>query len=294
MKKTILISLLFSVMLLFGCSSPAPAVDIMDMDSEEHEGGEGLSGTLNLDGSTTVYPVAVAASKIFMERNPGVTITVEQSSSGTGYKKFLAGELDISDATRPPKDAEITEGEGKGMDLQMTVISNDAVVVAVHKDNPLTEISTEDLKKVFFTGEITDWSDLTNGAKTGAIVVYGTDPVNSGTAELFIKKVNKGADFVEGYITKEPTPTIVPAIAADPNGIAYTPIKWIDESVVMLSIDGIEPSVATILDTSYKLSRRMLMVTDGTPEGLARDFINFILSDEGQKIVEQEGFIPIN
>lgn len=249
--------------------------------------------TLTMSGSTTVYPVALKAAEVYMAKHPGVTITVNQNSTGEGLAQFLKGEIDIANGTRPPKDAEYKEAESKGMDLQMIEISNDAVVVVTNKNNPLTNISREDLKKIFFTGEITDWAQITNGAKSGKINVYGTDPKNSGTAELFIQKINDKGTFVEGYTILHPTPTVVPTIANDENGIAYTPLKWVDDSVNLLAVDVVVPSDKTILNAAYSLSRKMLMMTNGQPKGLERDFIEFILSNEGQQIVKQEGYIPI-
>lgn len=287
--KNLAIATIFLIGFLFsaGCLGDSS-------ETAEDTAASELSGTIKLGGSTTVYPIATKAGEVFMQRHPGVTITVDQSSSGEGLARFLKGEIDISDATRPPKDIEYDEAESKGINLQMTVISNDAVVVVVHKSSPLRDISSEELKKIFFTGEISDWSEITDGKKTGKINVYGTDPFLSGTAELFIGKISKGGEFVEGYEILHPTPTVVTTIAGEPNGIAYTPLKWVDDSVVLLSVDGVTPSEVSILDTSYKLSRKMLMITDGIPSGLEREYINFILSSEGQKIVEDEGFVPIS
>ena len=292
MKADIKTILVVGVVLIIGIALVYYSGDLFK-SNEPIEQTEELSGTLRLGGSTTVYPIALAASKVFLEDNPGVTITIDQSSTGEGLVRFLNGEIDIADGTRPPKDAEYDEAATKGMDIQMTIISNDAVVVVVNKDNPLRDISSEDLDKIFFTGEITDWSEITDGEKTGKINVYGTDPAISGTAELFIKKIHNKGEFVEGYTIKHPTPTIVPTIAGDSDGIAYTPLKWVDDSVVLLDVDGVTPTEDAILDTSYKLSRKMLVMTDGAPKGLEREFINFILSIEGQQIVRDQGFIPI-
>jgi len=262
-----------------------------------------LSGTLRLGGSTTVYPAVKKAAEAFMYEHHGVNIAVTQSSTGEGLVQFLKGEIDIVDGTRAPHDEEYIEAESKGMTIQMTVIGNDAVVLVVHKDNPLRDISIEQLRKIFLTGEISDWSLITGGKKTGKIKTYGTNPEISGTAELFISKIGEkgfertGKDykhmFIEGYTQLHPTPTVVPTVAKDPDGIAYTPLKWVDDSVVLLSIEGVMPTEETVLDTSYALSRRMLMMTNDEPEGLTRDFIRFILSAEGQMIVKSEGFVPV-
>ena len=255
-----------------------------------------LSGTLKLDGSTTVFPIAKHAAEEFMKLHPGVTVDVQQSSSGEGIATFLAGEIDISDATRPPKDKEHDAAKGKGMNLHMTVISNDAVAIIVHPGNPVSDLTVEQLKEIYFDGTINDWSQLTNGEKTGKINVYNTNPEISGTAELFNKKIagSSGIPYVNGSTIVHPTPDMIPTIKNDPDGIAYTPMKWINSDVKLVTVEGVTPSKQTVLDTSYPLARKMYMITDGSPKDLPREFISYILSQEGQEIVEEEGFIPVS
>jgi len=254
-----------------------------------------LSGVLKLDGSTTVYPIAKTASEEFMKLHQAVTVDVQQSSTGEGLVKFLAGETDISDATRAPKDNEYAEAKKKGMKLHMIVISNDAVGVIVHPSNPLSDLTTAQLKAIYFDGTITDWSQITNGTKKGRIKIYNTDPKISGTAELFNTKIAGGADkqYVAGSTIIHPTPLMIPTIRDDPDGIAYTPVNWINSDVRVVKVNGVAPTQQTILDTSYLLSRKMYMITDGAPVGLEREFISFILSEKGQNIVQKEGFIPV-
>ena len=254
-----------------------------------------LSGGLKLDGSTTVYPIAKTASEEFTKLHPAVKIDVQQSSTGEGLVKFLAGETDISDATRAPKDNEYAEAKKKGMKLHMTVISNDAVGVIVHPSNPLSSLTTAQLKAIYFEGTITDWKQITNGTKNGRIKIYNTDPKISGTAELFNTKIAGGADkpYVAGTTIIHPTPLMIPTIRDDPDGIAYTPVNWINNDVKVVKVNGVAPTQQTILDTSYLLSRKMYMITDGAPTGLAREFISYILSEKGQEIVRKEGFIPV-
>jgi len=279
---------------------------------------EGLSGELVIDGSTTVYPIAKTASEKFMKNNPNVKIDLKQSSTGEGLKRFLNKELSIANGTRAPKDAEFKSASEKGMDIQITNISNDAVAIHVNAANPVDEITKETVKKIFFTGEITDWSQITD-KKKGKINIYTTDPKVSGTAQLFNEKISgkdttpyvanvnekltdklgyKGED---GKLWVHPTPNMIPLIAGDPDGIAFIPLNWIGEdakggtpTIKALKLDGIYPSKESVLNTSYLLSRKMIMMTDGAPKGLIREFINFILSSEGQGIVEKEGFISIN
>ncbi|SNQ61606.1 PstS family phosphate ABC transporter substrate-binding protein [Candidatus Methanoperedens nitratireducens] len=285
-KRLLILPLLVITVLLAGCIGDG--TKNMEQQTE-------LKGVLKLDGSTTVYPIAKTAAEEFMKLHPAVTIDVQQSSTGEGLVKFLAGETDISDATRAPKDNEYAEAQRKGMKLHMTVISNDAVGIIVHTSNPVSDLTTAQLKAIYFDGTITDWSQLTNGTKKGKINIYNTDPKISGTAELFNTKIAGSADkpYVAGTTIIHPTPKMIPTIKDDPDGLAYTPVNWINNEVKMVKVNGVAPTQKTILDTSYLLSRKMYMITDGAPKGLNREFISYILSGDGQSIVQKEGFIPV-
>lgn len=291
MKFLIVSLLIFAIAaLMAGCIEKANVEATSAQDVKEE-----LKGEIKMDGSTTVYPIALQASKVFMKDHPGVTFDLRQSSTGEGLVRFLAGETNISDATRPPKDSEYNIAKNKGMILHMTLISYDGVVLIVHPGNPVSDLTIDQIKGIYFNGSITDWSQLTNGAKKGKINIYNTDPKISGTAELFNKVItgNDETPYVSGTTKIHPTPLNIPTIMNDPNGIAYTPINWVNSSVKMLKLNGITPSRSTILDTSYPLARKMFMITNGPPQGLSKDYINFILSRDGQRIVEEEGFIPI-
>lgn len=290
-KRIMLILFLLVIALAAGCIEKT-TTDKTSVPEQKEE----LKGELRLEGSTTVYPIADHAARVFMKDHPEVKIDVKQSSTGEGLKKFLDGEkLDIIDGTRPPKESEYNTAKSKGMSLHMTLISFDGVVVIVHPSNPVSDLTLSQLKSIYFDGNITDWSQITNGAKKGKINIYNTDPKISGTAELFNKVVtgNDETPYVGGTTKVHPTPLMIPTIMGDPDGIAYTPIKWVNSSVKLLKVNGVTPTKDTILDTSYPLSRQMLMMTNGPPQGIAKEFINFVLSRDGQKIVEEEGFIPI-
>lgn len=317
MKKITMLSI--AVALLFsGCASQQSALEQKDNKNLFSDNQSVLSGELVIDGSTTVYPIAKTASEKFIQKNPNVKIDLKQSSTGEGLKRFLNKELSIANGTRSPKQTEYKAAEENGMDIQITNISNDAVAVHVNANNPIDELDTETIKKIFFDGTITDWSQITD-KKSGKINIYTTDPAVSGTAQLFNEKitgkdttpyvVNANEKLTEkyGYIGSEdklwvhPTPNMVPLLAEDEDGIAFIPLNWVNEdakdgtpTIKALKIDGVYPTKETILNTSYNLSRKMIMMTDGEPKGIVREFIKYLLSIEGQEIVEKEGFISIN
>lgn len=310
--KKLLLSLALILLLVFSVGCSTQPTKTTQIEKEE------LSGSIKMDGSTTVYPVAKKAAEVFTQNNPKVSIDVKQSSTGEGLVMFLKKEITIADGTRAPKDAEIAEAQKNGMDIFMTVIANDAVAVHVNVNNPVDDLTKEQIKGIFFDGTITDWSQLTD-KKSGPINIYTTDPAVSGTAELFntvisgkattayVSKANEKLTSELGYPGKDgklwvhPTPNMITVMEKDENGIGFIPINWIQENqksgnptVKALKIKGIYPTKETVLDTSYPLARKMIMMTNGEPKGVEREYINFVLSQEGQKIVEEEGFISIN
>lgn len=287
MKRLLRLSVGFSLFILLaflmnGCT-----------DKIQTESVSKLSGTLLIDGSTTVYPIVTKVAEIFMQKNPRLTIIVSQSSSGEGYKKFVENKINISTATRAPTDFEYDNAYLQGTYLHMTVIANDAVAVIVNKNNPINDISSKDLRKIFFTGEISDWALLANSAKTGEINVYGSAHNLSGTADFFIAKISPGSTPVKDYRIISTPSQIISQTASDTNAIAFTSLKWVDDSVKLLSIDGEKPTPESILDGSNTFSRKLVVVTNGQPKGAALEFIRYILSEEGQRIVVNEGFVPV-
>ncbi len=257
---------------------------------------------LRIGGSTTIYPVARSAAEYYMDKNPEVIITVSESSTGGGVKRLLSGEIDIADCTRLPKEDEYEFTREKGIDFEVTRIGVDAVAIIIHpnKHEFVQELTQPQVLGIFFEGTITDWSQL-SPVLSGKINVYVRDPHESGTATLFANRVT-GSDKTSYVSTARDvhiTPLVVPTLAEDPNGIAYTPIKWVGGQARVVaygkSTDKTRiPTLESIKDSSYPLVRNMYMVTLGKPRGLSKAFIGFILSQEGQDLLEKEGFVGIS
>jgi|GEM_PF-2452544 len=255
-----------------------------------------LKGELRIGGSTTVSPIVEAAAKSFQLENPKVQIITAKSSSGTGISELLSGKVDIANASRDPKPTEIQKGLEKGVALYLTAVASDAIAVIVHPDNPLDDISLEELNTIFFGDSKSDWRAVGDGKKKGPIQVYRRDSKLSGTASLFEKRViQRGkARYVQGSRLLLHTPQMVPTVAKGKDSIGYSPLKWIDESVKVLKVNGVGPTPSAILNGLYPFSRRLYMITDGAPTGLSREFISDILGVTGQHtIVKVQGFIPI-
>jgi phosphate transport system substrate-binding protein len=226
---------------------------------------------------------------------PAANVISGSSSSGAGIKDLSNGSIDIATTSQLPKKSEYTNAQSKGKTLYLTVIAYDALAVVVNPSNPVNDLSKDQLMGIFFTGTITDWSQVTNGSKSGAIHVYGADPALFGTASFFNQVIagNGSTPYVSGYSKVGSALDLPKQVINDPDGITFTSNNLITSQMKVLKINGIQPSQATVIDTTYPISRQLFVVTNGAPSGLAKDFINFLMSSKGQQIISEEGLFPI-
>ncbi len=250
--------------------------------------GLGFSQSLVIQGSTTVLPIAQASAEAYMEKHPDADIMVRGGGSGTGIAALIDRACDIANSSRPMKTKEIKQAREKGVNAVGTVIAMDGIAVIVHPSNPINEISVEDLKKIY-TGKMTNWNAL--GGK-GNIVVVSRDAA-SGTYEVFNEKVLSGAKLTDGALMLASNLEVARAIEQTPGGIGYVGLGYLSDKVKVLKVNGVTPSETTVQSGAYPLARPLYMYTNGAPSGLSRSFIDFILSTEGQKIVRDNGFVPV-
>lgn len=285
LKVILVLSLLISV-IVAGC---------IDNKPKQQPVQTGLTGELKIDGAVTNYQMSDKIAKEFMKANPGINIIVRQSNATSGLEKLLAGEIDIADSTRPPKDSEYEIAKNKGITLHQTTVAYNAIVIIIHPSNPASDISMKQLRDIYFDGNITDWGQLTNGTKKGKINIYNTDPKKVGTPLVFNKKVagSDNAKYVEGITLFNSLLLMDPAIANDTDGIGIRQFAGIGSGVKVIKVNGVNPAKQTILDTTYPLGSELYMITNGPPKGLAKDFINYVFSRDGQRIAEEEGFVGL-
>jgi len=245
--------------------------------------------TLVLTGSTTVLPIAQLCAEKFMDQHPDVNISVRGGGSGVGIAALIDGTCDIAMASRPMKTKELKSARGKGINPLATVIAKDGIAIIVHPSNPLSEITLAQLKDIY-TGKISNWKDV--GGKPGKIVVISRD-VASGTFEVFKKIVLKGAKTRADALMLASNKAVATTVEKTPGAIGYVGLGYISSKVKALAVDGVEPTKETVVSGKYKLARPLYLYTDGKPTGLAKEFIDFVLSPGGQEIVDKIGFVPV-
>jgi phosphate transport system substrate-binding protein len=275
LKRSILIVVLMAACPFFLISAQAGAVDSFS----------GLSGEIRISGGTAHIPVMKEAAKQIMTANPDISISIAGGGSGVGIKQVGEGIVDIGNSGRAATDEEV---EKYGLKLFKWAI--DGVGVAVNPDNPVTALTKAQLKDIY-SGKITDWKDL--GGKDAPITVYTRDE-SSGTRSVFWKKALGKGDIVSSANFVVSNGAMKTAIANDPNAIGYVSVGHMDASVAGVALDGVSPAIDTVKSGEYKVARGLYSNTQGDPSGLTQLFIAYLLSPEGQRIVVQKGFVPVN
>jgi len=251
-------------------------------------------GTLTIKGSDTMVILAQRWAERYMQTHRGTTLQVSGGGSGTGIAALINGTTDIANASRPMKDDEKRQlQDGRHAQAHETRVALDALAVYVNIANPVRSISIPDLKRIF-TGEVTRWNQV--GGPNQPIVLYSREN-NSGTYAYFKEHVLDDADFAATAQTLPGTAAVINAVTRDRNGIGYGGIAY-SRGVKPLPVapeggEPIEPTMSNATSGRYPLSRFLYMYTAGEPTGVARDFISWATSAEGQRLVENVGFYPL-
>jgi phosphate transport system substrate-binding protein len=287
--------LVICMLLVAGCTSgtggkttPAATSAAGNPASVSQTGG--MAGSLKLSGSTTVLPVAQKAAEAFMKAHNDANIQVSGGGSGVGVQAIGEKTVDIGMSSRDLTAAEIARYQG----LVSTPVALDGIAVIVNPDNnPVNSLTLVQIRDIY-NGTVTNWKDV--GGRDMKIVVIGRDSA-SGTRTFFTDTVMNRKDYVKTQLEKNSNGAIQQSVAQTPGAIGYVGLGYIDPTVkaLKISVNGslIGPSTKTVLDKSYPISRSLLLITNGQPSGLAKSFIDYILSPDGQEIVKDEGFVPL-
>ncbi|NYT05856.1 MAG: phosphate ABC transporter substrate-binding protein [Methanomicrobiales archaeon] len=244
---------------------------------------------LAITGSTTVLPLAEQAAEAYMDAHPDADIQVSGGGSSVGVQAVGEGTADIGMASRDLKDSE----RETYPDLVSDVVARDGIAVIVHKDNPVASLTLAQIKAIY-KGGITNWNEVGGGDL--AIVVVGRDS-SSGTREFFYESVMGKEEFVATQLEKNSNGAVKQTVEQTPGAIGYVGLGYVDAAIGSIAIDTggvlVEPTVDNVLAGKYPVARSLLMITQGEAAGLAKDFIDFLLSAEGQQIVAEEGFVPV-
>jgi phosphate transport system substrate-binding protein len=279
-----------------------------DDESSSSSGGgsseEQLSGTIKIDGSSTVFPFAEAAGELFNEEQPDVKVTVGQSGTGGGFEKFCAGETDISDASRPIKeDEEVPVCKKAGITYSEVQIANDGIAVATNKGLDVACLTTGQLKELWNKGsKVTSLSDIDPKLPDTQLSLYGPG-TDSGTFDFFTGEIN-GEEGVtrEDYEASEDDNQLVTGVTGDKGGLGYFGFSYAEQNIDNLNLvkvdagDGcVEPSKETIQGGSYKpLARPLFMYPSA--KAIARPevkaFMDFVLANY-QEIADTAKIVPL-
>lgn len=226
----------------------------------------------------------------FKAQHPGTTFDVAAEGSATGFAALIDKTAAIGMASRPAKPEEIANGKAKGVDLKETIVAYDGIAVIVNTANSIKGLTKKQVEQIF-TGEITDWSAV--GGSGGKISVY-TRNTSSGTYAEFKELAMKKRDYAPDSQKLAGNEQIAQEVGKNPNGVGYVGLAYTKASGIrVVPIDGASPSKGSVLAKSYPYARPTFFYTNGEPTGAVKEFIDFTVGPEGQKIVEQVGFVPI-
>ena len=257
-------------------------------NDEQKSSGE----TVVIAGSTSVQPLSEVMAEEFMADNEGASVEVQGGGSGQGIKSIEEGIADIGSLSREVKDEE------KGSVKEEHIIAMDGVAVVVNTETETEDITIEELEKIY-TGEITNWKEL--GGKDAEITVVSREE-GSGTRGAFTEitgvlvkddEGNETDNTTADALVQPSTGSVIKTVSSTPDSIGYVSLAAVSDEVKALKVEGVEPSKDTVLDGTYKISRPFVYVTGNDISESAKAFIDFVLSDKGQELVEENGFIPV-
>lgn len=252
---------------------------------------EAKADRLVIKGSDTLGAKLVPQlAEHFKAEHPGTTFDIAAEGSTTGIAAIIDGTAEIGMSSRRAKSSEVGAASAKGKNLKPTIVAYDGIAVIVNSANPVAKLTKKQVEQIF-TGDVQDWSAV--GGSGGKISIY-TRNTSSGTYSEFKELAMKKRDYAGGSQKMAGNEQIAAEVGKNKNGIGYVGMAYTKASgVKVVSIDGATPSKESVLGKKYPYARPTFYYTNGEPIGAAKQFVDFTVSDAGQKIVEQVGFVPI-
>ncbi len=292
MRKISTCIILALMVILSGCQS----------NPVENNGNSSPTGYIENKGSDTIVNLALAWAEKYRTVQPNVNISVTGGGSGTGITALINGTVDIANASRQIKTEELEEAKKNGLDPQEFVIARDAIAVIVNPQNPVDHLTLAQLAAIY-RGEINNWKEV--GGEDRVIVRLSRE-TNSGTHVYFLESVVRMGSKEDKTIFSRDTlllPSsegIISEVRDNPNAIGYDGLGYITPEVKMLGISAPEtpeafviPSVETVTNNTYLISRNLYMYTQNVPTGVIKAYLEWLFTAEAQAIVRELGFIPV-
>jgi len=226
----------------------------------------------------------------YKARNAGVAFEIAAEGSTTGISAIIDSTAQIGMSSRRAKPTEVSAATAKGVSMKPIIVAFDGIGVIVNQGNPLAALTKRQVEQIF-AGDITDWSQV--GGTPGKISIY-TRNTSSGTYADFKELAMKKRDYASSSQKMAGNEQIAAEVAKNPNGIGYVGLAYLhDPGIKTVSIDGALPSEESVIAKKYPYARPTFYYTNGEPTGEAAKFVEFTLSDEGQKVVRKVGFVPV-
>jgi phosphate transport system substrate-binding protein len=253
-------------------------------------------------GSDTIVNLALAWAEAYQKLHPDIRISVSGGGSGTGLAALINGTTDIANASRKITDEEKKGAQTNGIDPHEIEIARDAIGVIVNPDNPVQQLTLQQISDIY-SGKIKNWKEV--GGEDRPIVLLSRES-NSGTHVFFLANVVRLGDsknktlFSPDTLLLPSSEGIIAEVRQNPNAIGYDGLGYITPDVKTLAVaakpagDFVKPSVDTVNNGTYPIARPLYMYTRGAPAGDIKDYIDWLLGQEGQKIVAQLGFVPLH
>jgi phosphate transport system substrate-binding protein len=248
-------------------------------------------GTLQIEGSTTVGPIADEFAEAFKKLYPEITITVKKTGSGDGAAALIDGRCQIATMSRFMKPKEFEKAVDKGVMPVAHAIAMDGVCIIVHPSNPVKALSTGQVRDIY-AGRITNWKEV--GGADMPIVAISRD-TSSGTYETFSHIVMGKDRIFEKVEYVNSNPQAHSRVSTTEGAVGYVGLGFVDSKVKALKVDGVAPDRRTISSGTYPISRPLFLFTDGYPQlgSPTYLFCTFYLTEKGQEIIETKGFVPM-
>ena len=285
MKKFIALALTLVMALSLVACGNSNSDNSGDNAADNNGGDAAITGTVSTDGSTSMEKVIGALSESFMAANGGVTVNYNPTGSGSGITAVQEGTCDIGLSSRALKDEEKAAG------LKETILAYDGIAIIVHPDNPVSDLTLEQIAKLY-TGEITNWKDV--GGNDAEVVLVGREAA-SGTRDGF-ESITGTKDACQYRQELTSTGDVITAVSQNPDAIGYASLASVKDTVKALNVNGVTPSEATVKDGSYTVQRPFVLVTvEGKAlSPAAQAFFDYALSADAAPIISAAGAVAAN